>query len=107
MNFCSNCGAEVNEKAVVCVSCGAAITREAASGAAAFANGEGKDWTITLLFCIFLGYLGVHRFYTGSIGIGIVQLLTLGGCGIWTLIDLILIVTGAFKDGDGKPLVKK
>lgn len=66
-----------------------------------------KDWLTTLLLCIFLGGLGVHRFYSGSIGIGVVQLLTLGGCGIWTLVDLIMIITGAYKDGNGNPLVKK
>ncbi|MGC8858183.1 MAG: TM2 domain-containing protein [Ignavibacteria bacterium] len=70
-------------------------------------NVEQKDWLTTLLLCIFLGGLGVHRFYTGHIGIGIVQLLTLGGCGIWSLIDLIMIATGKFKDANGNPLLRK
>lgn len=70
-------------------------------------NIEQKDWLTTLLLCIFLGGLGVHRFYTGHIGIGIVQLLTLGGCGIWSLIDLIMIATGKFKDANGNPLLRK
>lgn len=71
------------------------------------ANGEGKDWLVTLLLCIFVGCLGIHRFYTGHIGIGIAQLLTLGGCGIWALIDLIMIATGSFKDATGKDLIRK
>ncbi|HEX6108521.1 MAG TPA: TM2 domain-containing protein, partial [Ktedonobacteraceae bacterium] len=51
--------------------------------------GMQKDWLTTLLLCIFLGFLGVHRFYTGHIVIGLIQLFTFGGCGIWWLIDLI------------------
>jgi len=69
--------------------------------------GEGKDWLITLLLAIFLGGLGIHRFYTGHTVIGIVQLLTAGGCGIWALIDIITIATGSFKDANGNALVKK
>lgn len=66
-----------------------------------------KDWLTTLLLCLFLGGLGVHRFYTGHTGIGIVQLLTLGGCGIWALVDLIMIITGKFTDASGQALLKK
>ena len=65
-----------------------------------------KDWLTTLLLCIFTGIFGVHRFYTGHIGIGIIQLLTAGGCGIWTLVDLIMIVTDNYKDANGLPLRK-
>lgn len=65
-----------------------------------------KDWLTTLLLCIFLGGFGIHRFYTGHTAIGVVQLLTLGGCGIWALIDLIMIITGDFKDSNGYPLLK-
>jgi TM2 domain-containing membrane protein YozV len=68
--------------------------------------GMQKDWLTTLLLCIFLGILGVHRFYTGHIVIGLIQLFTFGGCGIWWLIDLIMIATGSFTDSNGLPLVK-
>lgn len=66
-----------------------------------------KDWLTTLLLCLFLGGLGGHRFYTGHTGIGVAQLFTLGGCGIWALIDLINIATDKFRDANGQPLLKK
>ena len=65
-----------------------------------------KDWLVTLLLSLFVGSLGIHRFYVGKIGTGILQLITLGGCGIWTLIDIIMIATGNFKDKDGNEIKK-
>ena len=64
-----------------------------------------KQKVVAALLCFFLGYLGVHRFYLGYTVIGVVQLLTAGGCGIWALIDLILILTGSLKESDGQELV--
>jgi TM2 domain-containing membrane protein YozV len=63
-----------------------------------------KNWLATLLLCLFLEGGGVHRFYVGKVGTGILQLITLGGCGIWTLIDLIMIITGSFTDKDGNKI---
>ena len=63
-----------------------------------------KEWLVTLLLCLFLGSIGGHRFYAGKIGTGILQLITLGGCGIWTIIDLIMIISGKFKDKDGNEI---
>lgn len=57
------------------------------------------------LLCGFLGPLGVHRFYVGKIGTGILQLLTAGGLGIWWVIDLIMVIVGAFRDKQGRLLV--
>jgi TM2 domain-containing membrane protein YozV len=68
--------------------------------------GGNRSWVTTTLLCLFLGWLGVHRFYTGRIVSGIFQLLTFGGFGIWTLIDLIMIYTDSFTDDRGMPLTR-
>lgn len=65
-----------------------------------------KEWLVTLLLAIFIGNLGIHRFYVGKNGTGILMLLTLGGCGIWTIIDIVMIATGSFTDAAGQPLKK-
>lgn len=70
------------------------------------AAGKSKFLTILLLLLpSMFGICGVHRFYTGHIGIGIAQFLTLGGCGVWQLVDLIFIITGKYTDSTGQPLV--
>jgi len=61
-----------------------------------------KNRTVTLLLCIFLGYLGIHRFYVGKVGTGILWLLTGGLCGIGALVDMILIIVGSFRDIHGR-----
>lgn len=63
---------------------------------------SGKSRLVTLLLCFFLGLLGVHRFYVGKIGTGILMILTFGGLGVWVMIDLILILVGSFTDKEGK-----
>jgi len=63
-----------------------------------------KDYLTALLLSIFLGGLGIDRFYMGYIGLGILKLFTMGGCGIWSLIDIILIATRKLNCADGLPL---
>lgn len=65
-----------------------------------------KSKTVALLLCIFLGGLGVHRFYVGKIGTGIVWLLTGGVFGIGWIVDIIQIALGNFKDKSGTLLKK-
>ena len=66
-----------------------------------------RDFLTTVLISFFLGGLGVDRFYLGYTGLGVAKLLTLGGCGVWALIDFILILTGSLKDAQGRDLLKK
>ena len=63
-----------------------------------------KSKVTTALLCFFLGGLGVHRFYVGKIGTGVAMVFTLGGLGIWTLVDFIMILMGTFTDVNGKKL---
>jgi TM2 domain-containing membrane protein YozV len=64
-----------------------------------------KSFTTALLLSFFLGYLGVDRFYLGYTGLGVAKLLTFGGCGVWSLIDFIMIAMRSVKAADGTPLV--
>ncbi|HID56163.1 TPA: NINE protein [Candidatus Poribacteria bacterium] len=93
--FCNACGAETRPDAEVCVECGVRLGKE-----------ERKNWLVALLLSIFVGELGIDRFYLGRIGTGILKLITLGGLGIWWLIDLVLIATNSLKDSEGHPLAK-
>ena len=63
-----------------------------------------KDWTTTLILSILIGGLGVDRFYLGYTGLGVAKLLTLGGCGIWSIIDIILVAMRKMPDANGRPL---
>lgn len=65
-----------------------------------------KSFMTTLLLALFAGWAGVHRFYTGHTMIGVIQLLTCGGMGFWSLLDIIFIVTGKYTDAQGRPLQK-
>lgn len=56
------------------------------------------------ILCFFLGFLGIHRFYVGKVGTGILQLVTLGGLGIWVLYDFIMIIIGKFTDKQGNKI---
>lgn len=63
--------------------------------------GSGKSQVVALLLCIFLGWIGIHRFYLGYIWQGIVQLCTAGLLGVWTIIDLVRIITGSLQPKGG------
>lgn len=100
MKYCAQCGAQLVDEAVVCPKCGCAV----APTRTVDPNASPKSRLITLLLCIFVGGLGIHRFYVGKIGTGVLWLLTAGCLGIGALVDLIMIACGTFTDSDGKPV---
>ena len=92
--YCTECGSLINIKAEICPKCGVRQSIQSTSI-------KSEKWITFLLLCWFLGIFGIHRFYTGHTTLGVLQLLTLGGCGIWTIIDFIIIISGNFKDAKG------
>ena len=129
--FCSKCGKENLDNAKFCASCGTPFTDTTSTqstpspvpGGPAAAAVSPKSKISAALLAFFLGQLGIHRFYTGQIGTGIVILiLTIVGyatswvfglgflflvaVGIWVLIDFIMILMGKFKDKDGLYITK-
>lgn len=65
-----------------------------------------KSRAIALMLAVTLGVFGVHRFYAGKIGTGVLMLCTLGGLGIWYLVDVIMIASGGFRDADNRRIVR-
>ena len=63
-----------------------------------------KNWTVALVLSILLWYLGVDRFYLGSGGLGFLKLVTVGGAGLWWLIDIVLLATKTANDGRKRPV---
>lgn len=64
-----------------------------------------KSRLVALILVVLLGVLGIHRFYVGKIGTGILMLITGGGLGIWVIVDIILIAVGSFRDKQGRVLL--
>lgn len=108
--FCTNCGKEIDSAAVVCVHCGCATQnfngnqQQQQRGAPmppppviiqntnVVGGGRQRDKWVAFLLCFFLGVFGVHKFYEGKVGMGLLYLFTGGLCGIGYIIDLILIL---------------
>ena len=100
--FCSSCGAIIKKEAEICVKCGVRQrTQDIKFGAVT------EKWETVLLLSIFLGGLGADRFFVGKIGTGILKLITVGGFGIWWLVDLITILLGKFTDKNGNIILRE
>jgi len=106
--FCTNCGKEAAEGAAFCTNCGAPLEvyqAEPTAHSAPEVLSSGCSRTVALILVLIVGGLGIHRFYVGKIGTGILWLFTAGMFGIGTLVDLIKICTGTFTDSAGYPLL--
>jgi TctA family transporter len=100
--YCTCCGKELPKECKYCDSCGTSQNNRSDEFNITFKRR--KKWTAFFL-CLVLGMFGVHRFYVGKIGTGILYLLTGGLFGIGTIVDIIMIATGSFKDANDAPLV--
>lgn len=114
--FCRNCGKEIDVSVKFCPFCGASQDMDkkesylqkniqvGENSSARRSEVSSKNRLIAALLAFFLGWLGVHRFYVGKVGTGILQILTcwclIGE--VWALIDFIFIICGKFKDKDGR-----
>ena len=105
--FCPKCGVRLPAGVAYCPRCGApAPVASPYPGPVPWDSGVSPyNRLVALLLCIFVGALGIHRFYVGKIGTGILWLCTAGAFGIGVLVDLILICTGNFTDQYGRPLL--
>ncbi len=103
--FCGNCGSEINPGAAICIKCGAAV-KTAAAGS------EQKSKLVAVLLALFVGYVGIHDFYLGYTKYGVIKIIltvcTGVGGSIWALIDLIRLLTGSIStDANGVELKKE
>ena len=107
---CKACGSRVLAAAEICPSCGVRQHGVASASpmplVAPDVRVSDKKIMPAVLLCGLLGVFGAHRFYVGRTGTAIAQLFTLGGLGIWMLVDLIMLLTENFRDARGRTLVE-
>ena len=103
--YCQACASVIDAAAVVCPHCGVPQPGASLVGTP-YGPASEKRILVGFLLCFFLGVFGAHRFYAGKIGTGLLQLFTAGGLGIWWLVDLIMLVTGTFRDADGQRITE-
>lgn len=122
--FCKNCGKQIDDKAVICVHCGVptdnyqqsvqppvyypqapiVVNANANANASSYSSYPYKSKWTALILCLLLGMAGVHRFYVGKVGTGLLWLLTMGMFGFGAFIDFFVILFGGFRDSNGMPL---
>lgn len=99
VKYCDFCSGIMSVETTTCPHCLAVQTSAGGPGISE------KQRLPTFILAFLFGVFGAHRFYVGKTGSAILQLCTLGGLGIWALVDVIIIVTGGFTDGDGKKII--
>jgi hypothetical protein len=106
--FCVVCGAEMNRGDMFCHACGwdGRISPPPAAPRLVDSNPSEFNRLAALLLCLILGFLGIHRFYVGKVGTGLLWLLTLGFLGVGQIFDLILIATGEFRDSNERRVLR-
>ena len=114
--LCSGCGTNNDSDAKFCIKCGIPFDERTAKMSVPRMQEEKRNLSIIIspkdkgtliLLAWFLGSFGVDRFYRGQVGLGILKILTLGGCGIWTLIDMIMYIVTIPSDSAGKWIVDR
>ena len=106
--FCQNCGKEYLTDAKYCSGCGASLSVirvPVSSNDNINPVSHQRELVVALILSIFFGNFGIDRFYLGYVGLGLLKVFTFGGCGVWWLIDIILIATRRLNDYDGVPLI--
>ena len=106
--FCVVCGAAMNRGDLFCHACGwdGRVSPAPAAPRLIDPNPSELNRLAALLLCLTLGFFGIHRFYVGKTGTGLVWLFTLGFLGVGQIVDLILIATGEFRDSEGRRVLR-
>lgn len=106
--YCVVCGATMNRGDLFCHACGwdGRVSPAPATPRLIDPNPSDLNRLAALLLCLLLGFLGVHRFYVGKTGTGLLWLVTLGFLGMGQIVDLILIATGEFRDSEGRRVLR-
>lgn len=98
---CRHCDSMISAIAEICPHCG---VRQDPSAVALPGDASDKKLIPAAILCLILGVFGAHRFYVGKTGTAVLQLLTIGGLGLWMLYDLVLLLTAQFRDAEDKPV---